>query len=236
MVTRLHTKKVESNKCDDAVKPFKNYEEYLDSKVTPIELCFLRSKESARKLVEHGHKGTVLSRQEFQQRKAAASASATGSRRNRTRTIASSGYDICDDFLKALAEREEANRAGKMTSLIFIRDANALGQEVSGYIDYAHKLQTHDFAPYFSGRKKLLPGPLDLCYYNWSTQVSASTCSVNYEILYQHTGGLLFKRKMDGDILNVDPQCHPGQNAKRNVVQSAVYAHVVILDHHITSS
>ncbi|XP_077572036.1 cilia- and flagella-associated protein 299 [Stigmatopora nigra] len=205
MVTRLHTRKMESNKCDNAVKPFKNYEEYLDSKVTPIELCFLRSKESARKPV-----GT----------------------RTQGHCAESAGIPTAENSI-GLGHRLPPEPD---SSLIFIRDVNALGQEVSGYMDYAHKLQTHDFAPYFSGRKKLLPGPLDLCYYNWSTQVSASTSSVNYEILYQHNGGLLFKRKMDGDILNVDPQCHPGQNAMKNVVESAIYTHVVILDHHITSS
>lgn len=31
------------------------------------------------------------------------------------RTLASSGKDIKDPFLKALAEKEEANRSGKMT-------------------------------------------------------------------------------------------------------------------------
>ncbi|XP_049619363.1 cilia- and flagella-associated protein 299 isoform X3 [Syngnathus scovelli] len=146
----------------DAVTRFKDYKEYLDSKMTSMDLVFLTSKEVARKLVEHGHKGTVLSRREFEQQKAA-SASATRYHRNQTTTLASSGCDIRDNFLRELAEREEANRTGKMTSLLFIRDVNAAGQEVSGYLDYAHKLQTRDFAPYFSGRKKLMPGPRDLC-------------------------------------------------------------------------
>lgn len=47
-------------------------------------------------------------------------------------------------------------------SVIFIRDHNTLGQEVSGYIDYAHRLKSHDFEPYFNGKKRLLPGHSDL--------------------------------------------------------------------------
>lgn len=47
-------------------------------------------------------------------------------------------------------------------SIIFIRDKNARDQEISGYIDYAHRLKTEDFEPYFSGKKKLLPRPSDL--------------------------------------------------------------------------
>ncbi|XP_061622874.1 cilia- and flagella-associated protein 299 isoform X1 [Phyllopteryx taeniolatus] len=223
-----------TNDLRDPVSCFKDYEDYLDSKVTPMDLFFLKNKKSARKLVEHGHKGTVLSLQEFEQRKAA-SPSATRHHQNQTTTLASSGCDVQDNFLRALAEREEANRMGKMTSLIFMRDANTLGQEVSGYIDYAHRLQTQDFAPYFSGRKKLVPGPSDLCYYNWTNQVSASSCSSNYEPIYDHPDGLLFRRKMDSKILNVDPKCDPGEDLRRSVVQSGLYAHVVILDHYITS-
>ena len=44
--------------------------------------------------------------------------------------------------LKALAEREENVRNGRLTTIIFIRDRNARGQEISGYIDYAHRYST----------------------------------------------------------------------------------------------
>ena len=47
-------------------------------------------------------------------------------------------------------------------TLIFIRDKNSRGQEISGYIDYAHRLKTEDFEPYFVGKKRLLPRPSDL--------------------------------------------------------------------------
>jgi len=45
---------------------------------------------------------------------------------------------------------------------VFIRDKNARGQEISGYIDYAHRLKTEDFEVYFNGKKKFLPKPSDL--------------------------------------------------------------------------
>jgi len=38
-----------------------------------------------------------------------------------------------------LQQREESVRNGKLTTIIFIRDKNAKGQEVSGYIDYGHR-------------------------------------------------------------------------------------------------
>lgn len=40
---------------------------------------------------------------------------------------------------QALKDREEAVRNGKLTTIIFIRDKNVKGQEVSGYIDYGHR-------------------------------------------------------------------------------------------------
>ncbi|XP_033946122.1 cilia- and flagella-associated protein 299 isoform X1 [Pseudochaenichthys georgianus] len=156
-------------RVNDSVTQFKVYEDYLDSKVKPMDLFYLKSRELARKLVKHGHKGTVLSREEFEEKKAAAQAaqaakSNTFYSRSRPMTLASAGKELKDNFLKALAEREEANRSGKMTSVIFIRDHNTLGQEVSGYIDYAHRLKTQDFEPYFSGKMRLMPGRSDLCH------------------------------------------------------------------------
>ncbi|KAF0034347.1 hypothetical protein F2P81_014413 [Scophthalmus maximus] len=227
-----------------------------------------------------------------------------------SRTLASAGKELKDNFLRALAEREEANRSGKMTvpskfhkltlqwlkckmssgyllwdydvsvsvkvlfqvtmtrirthreqfvsfssrvtlqnvcdvpfsccmscllvtSVIFIRDHNTLGQEVSGYIDYAHRLKTQDFEPYFSGKKQLMPGRSDLCYYNWKTQVSTSNSSPNFEVIYDDPNGLLFKNKRDKKILNVDPSSGPGEDSNRTFLQSDLYVHVVIYDHNI---
>ncbi|KAK2542915.1 hypothetical protein Q9966_003527 [Columba livia] len=47
-------------------------------------------------------------------------------------------------------------------SIIFIHDRNSHRQEVSAYIDYAHRLTTDDFEVYFSGKKRLLPRNTDL--------------------------------------------------------------------------
>ncbi|KAM7018119.1 cilia- and flagella-associated protein 299 [Tautogolabrus adspersus] len=148
-------------------------------------------------------------------------------------TLASAGKELKDNFLRALAEREEANRSGKITSIIFIRDHNTLGQEVSGYIDYAHRLRTQDFEPYFSGKKRLVPGRSDLCYYNWKTQVSTSNSSPNFEVIYDDPHGLLFRNKKDKKILRVDPSCGPGEDSSRTLLQSDLYVHVVIYDHNI---
>uniref|UniRef100_A0A1A7W6Y8 Cilia- and flagella-associated protein 299 n=1 Tax=Iconisemion striatum TaxID=60296 RepID=A0A1A7W6Y8_9TELE len=224
----------------NSLSKFKVYEDYLDSKVTAVDLFYLQSRELARKLVEHGHKGTVLSREEFEERKGAAEAaeaeqSNTFYSRSRPVTLASAGKELKDNFLKALAAREEANRSGKSTALIFIRDYNSLGQEVSGYIDYAHRLKTQDFEPFFSRKKRLMPGRSDLCYCNWTTQVSTSNSSTNFQVIYDDPNGILFQHKKDRQVLNVDPLSAPGEDSTRTFLQSDLYVHVVIWDHSIRS-
>lgn len=67
-------------------------------------------------------------------------------------------------FLLALSNREELVRNGKLTSIIFIRHVNSKGQEVSGYIDYAHRLRSTDFESYFDRRKKVCCIPTTISY------------------------------------------------------------------------
>jgi hypothetical protein len=55
--------------------------------------------------------------------------------------------------------------------------------QVSGYIDYAHRLKSENFEPYFERKKKLMPKPSDLSYYNWETQHSTSNSTPNFQVL-----------------------------------------------------
>merc|ERR1711909_153536 len=218
---------------DNIVTEYNTYEDFLDSQITSLDLYYLEDEELARQLVELGYRGSgeVLKREEFEARKQAAEASRL-SKRSQQKTLSSSGKEIKDPFLKALAQREEANRSGKMTSIIFIRDENARKQEVSGYIDFAHRLKTEDFEPYFAGRKRLLPRPSDLSFYNWETQTSTSNPSPNYQVIAENASGPLFKNKRDRKIINVDPKApSPGDNSERHVIPKSKYIQVVIYDH-----
>ncbi|XP_018414504.1 PREDICTED: uncharacterized protein C4orf22 homolog [Nanorana parkeri] len=214
------------------ITQFNTYEDFLDSQITSLDLFYLEDEELARQLVELGYRGSgeVLKREEFEARKAAAEASRL-SQRTQQKILSSAGKELKDNFLKALALREEANRNGKMTSIIFIRDKNSHGQELSGYIDFAHRLKTEDFEVYFSGKKKLLPRPTDLSFYNWETHVSTSNASPNYQVIAENSSGLLFKNKRDRKILNVDPKAPPGDNTTRTPIQSHLYTQAVIHDH-----
>ncbi|CAN0471943.1 unnamed protein product, partial [Ectocarpus sp. 8 AP-2014] len=134
-------------------------------------------------------------------------------------------------FLLALGNREELVRNGKLTSIIFVRDVNSKGQEVSGYIDYAHRLRSTNFEPYFERRKKLMPRPTDLSYYNWETQTSTSTSTPNFQVIADGEAGLLFKNKRDRKVVNVDPKAPPGDNTTRTEIRTPEYRQVVIYDH-----
>ncbi|CAL8334006.1 unnamed protein product [Arctogadus glacialis] len=219
-----------ADSLNDVVTQFTSYEDFLDSKITASALYYLEDEELARQLVELGQWGTVLTREEFQSRKVSPSL------RNQHRTLASAGKELKDNFLKALAEREENNRNGILTSIIFIRDRNAGVQEVSGYIDYAHRLQTEDFEAYFSGKKRLMPRRSDLSFYNWRTQMSTSHSSPNYEVITDQPSGLVFQNKTDRKVLELNPWAASSDNWCRSEVKSDLYVQVVIYDHKTRST
>ena len=72
-------------------------------------------------------------------------------------TCGGSGKTITDLFMLALTSREEANRSRKMTTIIFIRDKNSRGQEISWYTNYAQRLKTEYCEPYFTRKKDSYP-------------------------------------------------------------------------------
>ena len=121
----------------DNTAEFATYEDFLDSQITAGDLYYLEDEELARQLVELGYRGSgeVLKRDEFQTRKRNAE-QARVQKRNQQKRLAhqtedgeTHSFTVNDEFLSALAEREEANRNGRMTSIIFIRDKNFAGQE-----------------------------------------------------------------------------------------------------------
>ncbi|KAM6176943.1 cilia- and flagella-associated protein 299 isoform 1-T1 [Erethizon dorsatum] len=234
---------------DNIVTQFNTYEDFLDSQITTVDLYYLEDESLARQLVELGYRGTgeILKREDFEARKAAIE-TARLAERTQKKTLTSAGKELQDGFLKALAVREEDNRNGKVSlsqqepnaahtfkrqlaSVIFIRDKNSHGQEVSGYIDYADRLKTEDFEVYFNGKKRLLPRPTDLSFYNWDTQIAVCNSSPNYQVIHDNQDGLLFKHKKDRKILNVDPKDHPGDNSTRISIQTDLYIQAVIFDH-----
>ncbi|XP_070118427.1 cilia- and flagella-associated protein 299 isoform X1 [Equus caballus] len=250
-----------STAVDNIVTQFNTYEDFLDSQITTVDLYYLEDESLARQLVELGYRGTgeVVKREDFEARKAAIEI-ARLAERTQKKTLTSAGKDLQDNFLKALAVREDDNRNGKVSSVIFIRDRNSHGQEVSGYIDYAHRLKIEDFEVYFNGKRRLLPRPTDMrafkfnmsktelrlpptsCnlfllldfisyFYNWDNHIAVCNSTPNYQVITDNPEGLLFKYKRDRKILNVDPKAQPGDNSTRTPIQTQLYIQAVIFDH-----
>mmetsp|Transcript_16284 Transcript_16284/g.51173 ORF Transcript_16284/g.51173 Transcript_16284/m.51173 type:complete len:224 (-) Transcript_16284:186-857(-) len=206
---------------DAIITEFETYEDYLDQQITATDLYYLEDIELARQLVELGYRGNgeILKREEFEARKAAAEEARKEKLKNKPKKLASAGKNLdgCP-LLQALAQREEAVRNGKLTTIVFIRDKNSKGQEVSGYIDFAHRLKTENLEPVFDKKRRLMPKPSDLSFYNWETQTSTSNPTANFQVIADNEAGLLFKNKRDRKIINVDPRSRPGGGRRINTL------------------
>lgn len=199
----------------DPVSRFTDYESYLASQITEQDMAYLDSEEVARQLIELGYRGSgdTLKREEWTSRKKADKEKHLH-RDVAPKPLASMGKEKemeGKQFLQALAAREELVRNGKLTCIVFIRDHNSKGQEVSGYVDYAARLKTDNFEVIFDGKAKLLPRPSDLSYFNWDTQAASGGSSTNFSVIADGETGLLFKNKRDRKVINVDPGAAPGE-------------------------
>ncbi|KAG2427075.1 hypothetical protein HXX76_012589 [Chlamydomonas incerta] len=219
---------------DPIADEFATYEDYLDSQINGTDVYYLEDVELARQLVELGIRGNgeVIRREEFEARKEASEAARQARLNKKPKKLAGQGKHV-EEFplLQALKDREEAVRNGKLTTIVFIRDKNSKGQEVSGYIDYGHRLKTENCEPYFDRKKRLMPRPSDLSFYNWETQMSTSNPTPNFQVIADNEAGLLFKNKRDRKVINVDPTAKPGDNSTRTELETAEYAQVVVYDH-----
>ena len=188
-------KKQDDSSNLDVVEKFDTYEDYLDSQLTTTDLDYLGDEDMARQLVELGYRGLgdTIRREDFEARKRMLM-ERTNQKLSVPKQLASLDRDLTEyPFLQALANREELVRTGKLTTILFIRDYNGAGQEISGYIDLAHRMRTEDFVPIFDRRKRLLPKPTDLSYFNWETQLSTSASSPHYQVIADSSQGLLVR-------------------------------------------
>ena len=115
----------------DSLGKYQTYEDYLDDQVQPEDMYYLEDEELARQLVELGYRGNgeTLKREEFEARKKA-EREKNSQKSKKPKLLSSASSDLSQSpFLQALANREELVRAGKLTTIVFIRHKNHLGQE-----------------------------------------------------------------------------------------------------------
>jgi hypothetical protein len=121
-----------------------------------------------------------------------------------------------------------ANRTTRLLTIIFIRDRNNLGHEISAYIDYAHRLKLEDFTQFFIGQTKLVPLTTDLSFYNWDTHMCTSNDTNNFHLL-PDVNGIRFRCEHDRKIVYVDPESkHYGDGTTRTAVNALGYLQVIL--------
>mmetsp|Transcript_5536 Transcript_5536/g.20830 ORF Transcript_5536/g.20830 Transcript_5536/m.20830 type:complete len:231 (-) Transcript_5536:32-724(-) len=226
---------MDANFFSTNIAKYSTYEEYLDEHITQQDLFYLEDQDVAREIVELRYKGKdLLSRKQFEEAKKRA-LHGPRTTKKKTEKICSYGKDLSQyPLLYALAKREVLVRDGKLSTIIFIRDVDKhTGHEISGYIDYAHRLKTDDFEDYFSRKKKLMPKPTDLSYYNWKTQTLRYNNSSTFQVIADSERGLLFKHRRDRKTIDVDPKSSdPGFNSTRKNIKTNEYLQCVLYEHH----
>jgi len=190
---------------------------------------FIKDSDIAREFVELGYRGVghAITRKDFQERKHRAEF-ILHSRRQCPISIISNSLTINETFAKELAYREEANRTTRLLTIIFIRDRNQFGHEISAYIDYANRLKFEDFTKIFLGENKLLPLTTDLSFYNWDTHICTSNDTNNFHLLLD-VNGIRFRCEHDRKIVNVDPELkHYGDGTIRTIINAVGYLQIIL--------
>ncbi|KAJ8958155.1 hypothetical protein NQ318_006094 [Aromia moschata] len=207
------------------------YEDYLDSLGTAQDECYLASEETSRAIAELGYRssGETLSREEFEKRLAAILLYLYPP--YKPYELHSEGFSKGDQLQLELSLRERANRLGNLSTIIFLKIYTKSGFEISGYIDYAEKLITEDWKPFFRGKKKIVPKFNDLGYYHYRAGKITANDTLNYKVLYEDREGLLFQNRFDRKTINLAPGTQPGANTTKKRVHSADYDLVVLFDH-----
>lgn len=225
------------NDSDRRLLNFQNYEEYLDSLVMPVDICYLRSSKLARQVAELGYRctGETLSEESFYRRLRIVRDLLFPIHRP---------YELTSEFIspvarlmEELALRERANRLRILSTIVFLRRfVTRLQFEESAYIDFSDRLESEDWLPYYRGERKLSPLKRDLAYYHWRMGKTCLNETRNYVPNIDPKRGLLLKNIHDRQMITVDPAAaSPGMQTTRVRIHCPFYEHVILYDHVIQS-
>ena len=186
----------------------------------------------ARQFIELGYRGVnhAITREDFQERKHRTERILQSHHHHYQDpiTIISNSLTITEPFAKELASREEANRTDNLLTIIFLRDRNHHGHEISAYIDYANRLKFENFTEFFLGKTKLLPLTTDLSYYNWDTHMCISNDTTNFCLL-PDVNGIRFRCQHDRKIIYVDPESkYYGDGTIRTIINTKDYLQIIL--------
>lgn len=158
--------------------------------------------------------------------------------KNRTRNLIYpadlvKNQEITCPLMKALHLRELRNRNRNMQTIVFIRDVNKKGHEVSGFIDFHDRLETDekDMVDYYLSKKKMIPNSSDLGYYNWNMSFASWKDSPNWKAIVTVGKGVQFESKLDQKVLNCNYGQDLGTASSRENISTSYYLQCFIIDH-----
>lgn len=221
---------------DKRLLDFQNYDEYLDSLVTPMDISYLKSSKTARQLAEFGYRctGETLSKKNFYRRLRIVRDILFPP--HKPYILASESVKPHGKLMEELALRERSNRLGIILTIVFIRRFTKMQFEESAYIDFADRLTSENWLPYFRGDKELAPHRRDLAYYHWRMGQTYLNQTCNFIPIVDPDRGLLFKTVHDRHLITVDPHAaSPGIDTTRIRIHCPFYEHVILYDHLVRS-
>ncbi|XP_029664357.1 cilia- and flagella-associated protein 299-like [Formica exsecta] len=223
---------------DRRLLDFENYEEYLDSLVSPVDIYYVRSSKTARQLAELGYRctGEILSERSFYRRLRIVKNLLFPV--HRPYVLTCEYITPAGRLMEELSLRERSNRLGYLSTIVFVRHfATKLRQfEESAYIDFGDRLKSENWLPYYRGEKKLSPFKRDLAYYHWRTGRTSLNETRNYVPIVDPKHGLVFKNIHDRQVITVDSTAaSPGVDTTRVRIHCPFYEHVILYDHVIRS-
>ncbi|GAU99991.1 hypothetical protein RvY_10915 [Ramazzottius varieornatus] len=222
-----------------AIRTFDTYDDYLDSQLTEEDLFYFGDHRLAQTILEQGfdRNREKFTRRKFNQAKEAAEHRIQAIEAARVAGVKSVKAE--DAGLRELARRKYENESGRLATIIFLRTRNTKGQEISAYIDFAHRLTVDPerWRDIISGKTRLEPEETDLSFYNWSTRASFLNDSLNFTVSVGKDCKVKFKHKKDHQSVRVS-RFVPSKNnsfetpeSGRTKIQSKTYAQVTLFDH-----
>lgn len=211
---------------------FQNYDDYLDSLVTDDDYFYLKNKKIAREIVKLGYrsKQETLSKLTFNKRQ---------------EIVHNLEYPIYKPYIlhselitpinflqMELAIRERENRLGHISTIIFLRYYIKSQIEISGYIDYAYRLEIENWLSFFHGEKKLQINHNDLGYYHGKRRKTILNKTKNYQPIIDGRKNFYFKNIHDRHFIYINPNISfPGIGTYRKIIHSQGYEDIVLYDH-----
>lgn len=210
---------------------FKTYEEYLDSLVTAVDLFYLESTTIAQKIARLGYlsavktfdEETFYDRREF-----------VGNLLYPTHKIgmlASESTKPINGLQCELAVRERPNRLGSLSTIIFTHQSVKSGRIRSAFVDYAHRLTTEDWVPFFKGKEKLKIRSSDLYYLDSYLKHPVINRTENYNAFFDQRNRLVFHNLHDDKFLNLDPNKHCFGHVSSLKIQVKGFDLVILFDY-----